>query len=98
MRKRRRIIAILLSILFVLSVIFTLSFIAAEADHECIGDECPICAEIQSCEDFLKTVSVAAAVFAVVSAVSKFGAVALPYFKSRAEATTLVSLKVKLSN
>jgi len=98
MRKHRRILFILLSILFVLTVVFALSSTVAEADHECLGEGCPVCAEIDACEDLLKTAAIAADTVAVTEAVRKFGIVALHTFTGRVENTTLISLKVKLSN
>lgn len=96
--KKKRIIAAILTLLFVLSLIFTFSFIGINANHECVGEECPICAEIKSCEDFLKTASAAAAIVTAAVAVHKFGIVALPYFYDKAENISLITLKVKLSN
>lgn len=96
--KKKRIIAVIFAVLFALSLIFTFSFIFANANHECVGDECPICAEIQSCEDFLKSVTTVAVVAATAVVVHKFGIIALPSLKGRADNTSLISLKVKLSN
>lgn len=96
--KKKRIIIIILTVLFALSVIFTFSFICANADHDCVGEDCPVCAEIQSCEDFLKTVAATASVAVAAIVVCKEGIVALPFFYDRAYNTSLITLKVKLSN
>lgn len=96
--KRKRIIVIILTVLFLLSLIFTSLYVYANAEHECIGEGCPVCAEIQSCEDFLKSAAAAMTVAAVILAVHKTGIVSLPFFYDRVYNTSLITLKVKLSN
>ena len=38
-------------VLFV--VLFSAFFIMSHADHDCIGEDCPVCACIQQCENLL---------------------------------------------
>lgn len=96
--KKKRLLVIIFTLLFVLSLIFTFSFISANINHECIGKECQICEEIDTCEDFLKAAACTTVAAAAVTAVRKFGIVALPFFGDRVDNSTLISLKVKLSN
>lgn len=98
MEKKKRIAALLLAVTVLLVMLYSALFIAAEADHDCVGENCPICYQINVCQNALKNLSLAvcAAVFAA----------ALPYTLCRvipscAEVVrtfTLVSLKVKLSD
>ena len=49
MKKIVRITAVLLSFLMLASV-----FIAHEANHDCCGEDCPICEFIQQCENVVR--------------------------------------------
>ena len=51
--KSRRIAAGLLGILILAAALFSAVYIAAEADHDCAGDDCAVCAAIRLCTDFL---------------------------------------------
>lgn len=53
--KAKRIRAAITAVIFLAAIIISVSFIAAEADHECTGDFCCICACIQNCGKFLGT-------------------------------------------
>ena len=95
---RNRITAIVLCVLFIFSILFSVSFILREADHDCVGENCPICYQISVCENTLKNISLAvcAMAFAVALIYTLCGSVSacagiLPSY-------TLVSLKVKLTD
>lgn len=45
--KHKRIAAIFLCALFIAALVFSLVYIDKEANHHCIGDNCPICGQIQ---------------------------------------------------
>lgn len=49
--RERKWIAVLCTGAFVVSLFLSVLFIAQEADHDCIGQGCPICAAIQRCEN-----------------------------------------------
>lgn len=88
------VLALLLALVMLLSVLY----IALEADHDCCGEDCAICALLRACEDLLRNLLAAAL---LLSAVRCFCAL----FRTAAEPCcrperplTLISLKVKLSN
>lgn len=56
-KKEKSIIAAVLSIVVLLSLVFSVYFIQAEAHHDCIGDDCPICATLDLCEATVKQLS-----------------------------------------
>lgn len=66
MEKKKRIAALLLAVTVLLVMLYSALFIAAEADHDCVGENCPICYQINVCQNALKNLSLAvcAAVFA----------------------------------
>ena len=47
----KRLSALLLCVIFVLSLIFSYVFIVKEADHDCSGEDCEICQLIDFCLD-----------------------------------------------
>lgn len=55
MKKHLRTAALILALVFALSVLFSLAFITIEADHDCIGEDCHICAVIALCRNILRT-------------------------------------------
>lgn len=98
MLKQKKTLAMMLAILLSVIMFSSVLFISVEASHDCIGDSCLICCQIQNCENLLKNLTVAGdtaclilAVFFAVCTVCA-GAFA-PIFH-----ITLVNLKVKLSN
>ena len=57
MTLRNRVAAFVLTLLFVFVMLFSQFFIIAEAEHDCIGEYCPVCEQIAVCENALKTLS-----------------------------------------
>ena len=45
--KHKKIIAILICLLFISSLLLSMTYIVKESNHNCIGHNCPICANIQ---------------------------------------------------
>lgn len=84
------------ALLFVMFI--STAYIIKEADHDCTGENCPICHEIQICQKILNTVGTAivAATF-FVSALVVLNTLPTIHFCETA-AITLISLKVKLSD
>ena len=90
--------ALLICLLFCLSVALSGLYVALHADHHCSGEECTVCAELAVCVTLLGTTAVAAAI-ATSSTVfprpvsqqrNRRVALCAPH--------SLISLKVKLSN
>ncbi|MCD7723335.1 MAG: hypothetical protein LUH82_05240 [Clostridiales bacterium] len=92
-KKMSALVAVLLIAAFTLCALF----IAAESAHDCCGSKCSICTSIESCLNVLtaqsfKALSCAAAQLARFAAVLVLGTVICRVF-----ATSLVTLKIKLS-
>lgn len=97
MRKQKRVLAAFLAGLVLAAVLFSLLFLAAEAGHDCIGEECHICAQMDVCMRLLQ--SVTAVLFAAVAAtVCFFACDVLRGRTAPAFSATLVKLNIKLSN
>ena len=98
MHKNIRVIALILAIVFVAFVALALSFELIEANHDCAGEDCPICEQMAFLSATIHSVAmvllvILLAVLAVQGAVRLVGALKTKYI-----ATTPVALKVKLSN
>ncbi|WP_395549240.1 MULTISPECIES: hypothetical protein [unclassified Lacrimispora] len=98
MVKNKKLIARFIALAVLFMLLFSVFFVTAEARHHCIGENCPICLEVQACVQALSTLltglSSAVAVFA---AAHFFVICVIPVFR-RNPSHTLVSLKVKLTN
>lgn len=93
---RKAVIAVLT--LLLCSMLFSVGYIAAEAEHDCEGEECPVCVFIGICESVLRALRTAG-VLLVIRLLPVFGA-ALPHpvqFENLHFATP-VSLKVQMND
>ena len=98
MTKRNRLIASALVLAVVFVMLFSVGFVIAEADHDCIGEDCPICYQINICKNTLRAVGLAAAAV-IFAGFSGLFVVFLPALATKpAWNISLVSFKVKLSN
>ncbi len=98
MARKIKLVALALTVVFLLSASLSLYFIAQEADHDCVGEGCEICALLSQCEHTLKTLFAFAkeAVLALSILYVSHG-----FVKSPADITaqgTPVALKVELLN
>ena len=89
-KKRNRIAALLLAVTILVIMLYSAFFVAAEADHDCVGEGCPIC--------YQKSLSLAVCVTAVAVAFTYILCRCISLCTDYAQRDTLVSLKVKLSN
>lgn len=53
-QKARRITACIMIVMVLFIMLFSECFIASHADHDCSGEDCPICACIHQCESMLR--------------------------------------------
>ncbi len=97
MNKPKR-LASMLALLAAFIMLFSVLFIALEADHDCCGEDCAICTQIRACENLLRnllTVAVfAAAARCCFALVFGFAGTECRCLRSH----TLITLKVKLSD
>ena len=97
-KKRNRIAALLLAVTILVIMLYSAFFVAAEADHDCVGEGCPICYQIDACQNTPKSLSLAVCVTAVAVAFTYILCRCISLCTDYAQRDTLVSLKVKLSN
>lgn len=96
--KLNRLRAVLTAV-FIAFTVFSVFFVAAEAGHDCSGDDCPICFVIQVAEQNVKLLSLALCA-AGVSLVRHCFALKLSFKNSYQTSfnNSLISLKTRLNN
>ena len=90
----RTLTALLLALVMILSI----SFIALNADHDCCGEDCRICAQIRACEELLHDLLPAAAGLLAAWIVSNPGIASSTEPAAFSRPHTLITLRVKLSD
>lgn len=95
---KRRFAAAILAALVIVAVTASLFVVVHEADHDCIGEGCPVCAVVAVCRNTLKTLSGALAAFAAAAASVCFAAILILALNASFRSETPISLKVKLLN
>jgi hypothetical protein len=98
MIQHKRLIATFVAVLILFSLFFSIYFVALKTNHECTGEDCPICHEIQSCLQTIRTLIVTIPATAVMVAVLFYLVQSTLLISAPIIFRTLVSLKVKLSN
>lgn len=97
MTRQNRIAAVIAAIT-VLVVLFSSAYIVEHADHDCTGEDCPICEQLYACARNLNNLT-AAAMVVTVMLVLRFALQAVAgQAKYACVPRTPVYLKVKLSN
>lgn len=98
MAKRTRFAAACGAVLLVFALLFSVFFIVSEADHNCIGEDCPICHQIQTCQKLLEQLSTAHSTSGIGAALFFFLLLAALRTQNIFTASSPVLWKVKLLN
>ena len=98
MAKNRRLAAILFAALVLLAVAASLCVMACEADHDCIGETCPVCAVIALCRNTLKALGIVLLYAAAAIACVRLAAALNSVCRALSDRETLITLKVLLLN
>ncbi len=94
----RRKAAWVLTILFVFVLLFSHLFVIAEADHECSGEDCPICEILAVVSCTIKELALIGAVVIVCAVLISAFAKVRNVGENTRSVSSLITLKVKLSN
>ncbi len=93
-----RITAGFMGLMMLVIVLFSAFYIAAETDHDCSGEDCPVCACIQQCESTLRDIGDGISVSSFVIIPFLFILLAAALFVTAVPSDTLISRKVRLNN
>lgn len=98
MKKSMKRIRTMIAVALVCVLLVSFSFIVAEADHDCTGEDCCVCRQLILCEDILHAVKHAVCALAVCLFADSFGRLETPSLPRVFSFTSSpVSTKVKLS-
>ncbi len=97
-RRRTGSIAVIVSILLFFAVLFSVCYVISEVNHDCSGDNCPICNYIGQCESLLRNVSEGTAAVCIVFSNTVFLALTLPALFASLRLTTLITCKVRMND
>lgn len=98
MVKTKRILAMLMAVAIFAVMLSSALFLAEEAHHDCIGDGCQICLQMNVCRGTLKSLSLALHAGVAALAVACILCGSFCPCEESADRVTLVTLKVKLSD
>ena len=98
MTKKKRIISLIVAVAVFFVMLYSALYIAAEANHDCVGENCPICYQISVCENTLKNLSFAVCAVAFAAAFTYTLCRSITACADVTPSYTLVSLKVKLTD
>lgn len=97
MNKTKRFAAVL-ALLLAFFMLFSILYIALEADHDCCGEDCAVCAAIRTCENLLRNLLPIALLLAAFQMLCVLVRAILSTDCFSAHPHTLIALKVKLSD
>ena len=95
MMDRRKVYKLLNTIAILFVVLYSIFFVAIKTSHECIGEECQTCYQIELCVRSLKTMPLVIVIVAGVVVKHILSKDEYPCLYS-VEGNTLTSLKIKL--
>lgn len=98
MRSNKRIFGTLLCIAVLFAVSFSALFIVAESGHDCTGEHCAICHQIELCKNFLHSLALAASVAGLVAVDRFMRSHCRTKRNGKITSPTPVALRVKLSD
>lgn len=87
-----------LAVLLALVMLFSVLYIALEADHDCCGEDCLVCAQLRACEDLLRNLLLTAALLSAAVCFCALSRVIARAASRFVACHSLIALKVKLSN
>lgn len=95
---KKRILTAVVAVLVLVVMLSSSLFIIEHADHDCTGEDCPICQQIYLCTQTLKTLSLAVTAAVAFCALSTLLYITIRQAETVCVPHTPVSLKVKLTN
>lgn len=95
--KGRKVKALLVCILFITVLLVSLFYIEKEINHNCIGDDCPVCINIQQAEQTIRTIGAGSLLISSI-VIMFISYIALLYIGVLFVVSSLVSKKVRMNN
>ena len=96
--KKKRIVTMLIAVLFVIAAVFSAAFVIKEANHKCNHTDCQICQTMQLCIKNLTDLGSKSDDNVGVTVLFYFALFIIPFVTYIFSKKTLIDLKTKLSN
>ncbi len=96
--KMKRPAALAAGLFMLIAVLFSALYLASEADHDCAGEDCPICSVMHQCENTLHRISDGTAAPAAAPLPAVIFLFSALFISINHIDETLVSEKVRLNN
>lgn len=96
--KKKKSIAAIICVLFIFVTFASLFYIVKEADHECTGEDCPICACIHQAQQTLKNLGTGTIIWPGTIFTILFTLCVFMQYVCMIFCTSLVSQKVRLND
>lgn len=98
MKREKSIIAVLLASLVLCAIVLSNLYISEHIQHDCTGEDCPVCAEIQQRESLIHQIGEGFASLMVVAALIGLVNSAPAVIRLFILRETLISIKVRLND
>lgn len=95
---KHKVFAFVTVFVFVFAMIGSTLFLTLETQHDCSGEDCAVCHQLQACQNFLKLVAAGGTPLLFVRVCFRTGTAQISAFHNLLFLRSLVALKVKLSN
>ena len=95
---KKRIMSWILIVFFLSGVLFSYGYIARNVEHDCTGQECPICMHLQQAAQLLSNIKTMSTTPVFLAFLSVFTLGVVLVYTHEYCTDTLVSLKVELLN
>lgn len=96
MNKNNKLLALFISILLVAMLFLSYSFIIHNAHHDCAGEDCQICLQLQMVKQFVSGLKILPVLSFIMAILSVFTLVYAMFDKFICVKNTLILLKVEL--
>lgn len=98
MNRKKKLLTSVLCGIFVAVLVVSGVLIATHLQHDCPGENCPVCAAIANWEHLLRGMALVAALGSILLPAQRSSGISMAAHFHGAAARTLVTLKVKLSD
>lgn len=96
MESKKRISAIIMIALLFVTLLFSYTYITENEHHDCSGDKCPICMEIEAAMQTISGLKAVLTVPFIMALLCTFAHICTAIYYSDCTKDTLISLKVEL--
>jgi len=96
--KKKSAFSVAICILYLFVIFASLFYIVEEVNHDCTGEDCPVCTNIQQAEQIIRNLSTGMIVHAIVNRMPIIFVLVIAGLVLLVSRTSLISQKVRLNN